>query len=837
MSAFALSCLFTGCISLAFGLFVALTNLAARPNRLFGLVSLGIALWSIGLGFLTEAPDYQSAIRWLHVHYVGAILIPVLFLHFVLALLNRDRAFIRYSAYGFGSVLMFLNLSGKLADVVPKAPFSYYTAPLLTYPAFVAFFFSAVLYAHALLLKEYSTSVGQRREQLKYLFVGSAVGFVGSSTAFFPVFDWPIFPYGVYLVSLYILIIGYSIIRYRLMEITAIIHKGVAYGFLLAVIFIPTYLAVAASERATLYSVPPLLAGTLVAACGLWALLRQPRNIINLTFSLLCGAVGIWLFGSFMVYSSADEAEADFWSRCTYVGVVCIPAVFYHLTSCLVQHRMPGRLIATNYLLSMVFLLLLPTPYLLDGNFSYFWGHYPRAGLLHPLFLLYFGLASGWALFRIYQEHLAAQRINNGRDASHLRTLFWTFAVAYVSSLDFAQTYGHEFYPVGYVLASISILVATRTIIADQSLDSARVPPTPRTLLFVQTLGLIPVYIVVLLLIRLFTGTTQYLLTGILLATFLIFAGALAGIQKRVEKAIARLLFRERHDAYETLTEFSKAMVTILDLSTLTTTIMDTLVRALGIETISIFLLDKEKSHYYLAAAHGLDFDEMKTVTFTASASLPEYLARTRSIAMLEELRHDPHHPVEKAVLDSLRHLRAELCIPLVNKDSLIGFFNFGHRIDRRMYSEADLALLTTLAQNAAVALDNALLYDDLRRSRMLMRRTDRLRSLETIAGGFAHEIRNPLTSIKTFVQLAPERKHDDEFIRHFSQIVHEDVLRIERLIQEILDYARYMEPKFSLESLNDVVASYLYFVEVKGREQKHRGREGPSPRPAERHA
>ena len=56
------------------------------------------------------------------------------------------------------------------------------------------------------------------------------------------------------------------------------------------------------------------------------------------------------------------------------------------------------------------------------------------------------------------------------------------------------------------------------------------------------------------------------------------------------------------------------------------------------------------------------------------------------------------------------------------------------------------------------------------------MRRTDRLRSLETIAGGFAHEIRNPLTSIKTFIQLAPDRKDDDEFMRDFSRIVLDDV-------------------------------------------------------------
>ncbi|MGH7254260.1 MAG: histidine kinase dimerization/phospho-acceptor domain-containing protein, partial [Nitrospirales bacterium] len=121
-----------------------------------------------------------------------------------------------------------------------------------------------------------------------------------------------------------------------------------------------------------------------------------------------------------------------------------------------------------------------------------------------------------------------------------------------------------------------------------------------------------------------------------------------------------------------------------------------------------------------------------------------------------------------------------------------------------------DLNLLTTLAQNAAIAMDNALLYEDLKRSQLLMRRTDRLRSLETIAGGFAHEIRNPLTSIKTFIQLAPERKDDPEFMEHFGKVVGDDVDRIERLIQEILDYARYMEPKFTEEDLNEIVTSCL---------------------------
>ncbi len=335
MSVFALSCLLTGCISLAVGLFVTLNNPTARTNRLWGLVSASVAIWSIGLGFLTGATDNQGATRWLHVHYVGAILIPVFFLHFVQVLVNKGQALILYGGYVLSGVFLFLNFTGRLADVVPKAQFSFYTAPLAAYPAYVIFFFTTVLYAHILLLREYYVSSGQKREQLKYLFFGSTVGFIGGSTAFFPVFDWPIFPYGIYLVALYVLIIGYSIIRHRLMDIAVVIHKGVAYGFLLAAIFIPTYLAVAASERATLYSLPPLLAGTLIVACGLWVLMKKPDSLVNITFNLVWAPSGSgcsassWSIPRPMKRRRISGPGACMWASCTSLPrSITLPAAF-----------------------------------------------------------------------------------------------------------------------------------------------------------------------------------------------------------------------------------------------------------------------------------------------------------------------------------------------------------------------------------------------------------------------------------------------------------------------------------------------------------------------------
>ena len=156
------------------------------------------------------------------------------------------------------------------------------------------------------------------------------------------------------------------------------------------------------------------------------------------------------------------------------------------------------------------------------------------------------------------------------------------------------------------------------------------------------------------------------------------------------------------------------------------------------------------------------------------------------------------------------------LVIPLMTRETLIAFALLQSPIKSPMLMPMTMELLSAMAQGAANALDSLLIYEDLRQSQTLMRRTDRLRSLEIIAGGFAHEIRNPLTSIKTFIQLAPERKDDNQFIIEFSRIVLDDVHRIERLIQEILDYARYMEPQLTDEDLNDIVTSCLYFIQVK---------------------
>lgn len=813
---------FTSLTTLLLGLSVYFYKHGSSVGRIFLLYCLSISWWSFFQIWHHNSPDKDAAVLAARLMTAGgSFLIPSLFVHFVHLLLDIRRKWILRVSYTISFVFAFFSITSSymIADATPRFYLRHLLIPGPLYSYAVLFFVSCIGYGHYELYKAYSNSFGFKKNQLAYLFWSSLLGYTGGSANFLLVFDINIpllNPFGTYAVTLYVAATTYAIAKYRLMDITVVFHKGLAYGLLLTTILAPAYLAVLIGHWATVYAIPSLLAGTLVVACGLWIVLKHPRSTTHLTFGLVCFGVSIWLFGFFMIYSTTDDKKALFWGKFIYLGVVYIPAFFYHFCASFLERPKDNTLILSNYLVSTAFLLLIPTAYLINGQYVYFWGLYPKAGVLHPLFLVYFAWVSGLALQKLYLGYKAKEETDPLK-ATRIKYIFWSFAVGYIASIDFAQTYGLEFYPLGFFFVSLWISTVSYAIVKHQLLDISVITKI-RARPYARALTLITLfYFVTLMLIRVFTGSMEYLLAGILIITLAILAESLEDLRKKMEKVVGQALFKEKYNAYETLTAFSKTLVTILDLKSLTEEIIRALVKVIGIRTASLYLLDKEKNSYMLSASYGLNGGGRRSEPkLNAGDGLPHHLASVRSILVREELEHAPNQMVLQPILSILQAIESDVCIPLINKDRLIGFCNLGPRTSRQMYSQEDLNLLTTLAQNAAIALDNAMLYEDFKRSQTLMRRTDRLRSLETIAGGFAHEVRNPLTSIKTFIQLAPERKDDAEFMGPFTEVVLEDVHRIERLIKDILDYARYMEPKFMEDDLNDIVESCLHFMEIK---------------------
>lgn len=90
------------------------------------------------------------------------------------------------------------------------------------------------------------------------------------------------------------------------------------------------------------------------------------------------------------------------------------------------------------------------------------------------------------------------------------------------------------------------------------------------------------------------------------------------------------------------------------------------------------------------------------------------------------------------------------------------------------------------------------------------IRRADRLSSIGTLSAGMAHEIKNPLVTIKTFTQLLPKQHDDPDFQRTFFNLVGQEVQRIDTIVNRLLKFARPTAVALSRISLHDVVENSL---------------------------
>jgi PAS domain S-box-containing protein len=94
------------------------------------------------------------------------------------------------------------------------------------------------------------------------------------------------------------------------------------------------------------------------------------------------------------------------------------------------------------------------------------------------------------------------------------------------------------------------------------------------------------------------------------------------------------------------------------------------------------------------------------------------------------------------------------------------------------------------------------------------IRRTDRLASLGTLSAGMAHEIKNPLVSIKTFAQLLPERYAESDFRETFSGLIVHEINRIDTLVNQLLRFARPTKPLLRPMHLHETLEKTLLLVQ-----------------------
>jgi signal transduction histidine kinase len=441
-------------------------------------------------------------------------------------------------------------------------------------------------------------------------------------------------------------------------------------------------------------------------------------------------------------------------------------------------------------------------------------------GPVYPFFSIYlisYIILGFIFLIRTFQNAIGLVRL---QIKYCLLGMFFTSSLAFITNLFLPMAGISKFNWLGPSFPMIMVGFTAYSIVKHRLMDINIVLKKGTTYVFLLLLLYIPSAILILLCQKVYFKEINYLFSAIILSLLLLVAFFFHQIKPGTEKAVEYLLFKNKYDYRETLGKFSKAMVSILDLQSLSKRIIDTIAQTMGVEKASLFLLNEEKGGYVLQESRNIKIASPIPL-LPKGNPLPHYLQKIEEIIVREELIKGAHLPELKGVIDQMSLLEAEVSIPLISKGRLIGMINLSHKFNKDIYSHEDIELLSTLANQTSIAIENAKLYEDLKQSKSYMRRADRLASLGTLTAGLAHEIRNPLVTIKTFIQLLPERLEDEEFRKHFLNIASSEVDRISSLITELLDFARPSDPKLEFEDINSILDGMILLASTETKKKQ----------------
>lgn len=492
---------------------------------------------------------------------------------------------------------------------------------------------------------------------------------------------------------------------------------------------------------------------------GLFVYSRNRQGGMHRSWLRLCLATSLWAAATGFMIQSASAGWAFLWARIGQVGLSIIPAFFLQFTLTLVNgHDERQRLLRWNLRVAAVFALLGMTSLMIrDLQAELSLPFYPVAGPFYGLFVLWFFglfLTSLWLLLKAY-------RLQVGYRRNQLRYVILASLIGFVSFLStIPLTFRILIPPLGSGLLIFYALISY-TILRWRLMDISIVIKNTLiyTVLYSILVGLF-VVVVVFLGQWLFYGP-QALDKRVLwmcIVALSIVTAIVRPLDTWLTHLTDRLLFQRKYEWQKTLKEASRGMAKVTSVERL----LKLMAHFIGmrIRVTHVGILHRSSDDYTLKVSRGRD-KRPEGLTVSRDNPLAEWLEEKKELLTAGEVQHwlrgeklFPHRTVLRRSLEEIQRemekLGAEVCIPAYSKSQMSGFLVLGEKLSGGSYTQEDLDLLSTLANEGAIALENAQLYEQLfermRQIEDLYQREHRLFIHTAVALAAAVDARDPYT-------------------------------------------------------------------------------------------
>jgi signal transduction histidine kinase len=521
----------------------------------------------------------------------------------------------------------------------------------------------------------------------------------------------------------------------------------------------------------------------------------------------------LWLFDFAQYFQPMPRADAMYWARITLMLSVLINPMLFHSMCALMQNqRRYSGWIGAAYVAALLFMVLIWRGHVIVGLKPVaamdHYVHYNRA--VYPLIGLHIAC---WQLFG------AGLLVVKARETTgYKRTQLFYFIVAWAivflttTAIMLPLEYDLNVPPFGFLVLPVNFAfmayVMAKTRLADFNVVIARVLLHTVTLVVVVLASLVFIGGITLA-DPTFLNASQILFTiSLVVVIGLALATGLPRFLPRAERLMQERMFGKRYGYQDALASLVKDLTRLPNIDEVLVTVATALHAQMQVARVLILMQDPLSGNYPLTAQSGLgSHEEPDALMLPEHSAVVTWLEQNRDTLVRDEIaRRVPAHTMNVLAAE-MNRLGVSVCVPMIVEERLTGLIGLGEKANRDMFFVTDLRLLETLATEVTLAMKY-------RRMEEQVFRSNKLIELGTIAAGVAHEIRNPLASIRTFAQLMPVKMDDPEFKDEFSKLVLKDVDRITKVIESMLAFARPTQQTIAEHTANELVEEALLLVQ-----------------------
>jgi signal transduction histidine kinase len=231
----------------------------------------------------------------------------------------------------------------------------------------------------------------------------------------------------------------------------------------------------------------------------------------------------------------------------------------------------------------------------------------------------------------------------------------------------------------------------------------------------------------------------------------------------------------------------------------------------------SLMLLDETRQWLELRASFGAGEGYIRKPRLNTEDSLLGIVVRRKKPMQVENVQTSSRYQhLEVARREGLVAL---LSVPLIFAGQAIGALSiyFGEPYS---FSNEEIRILSALAELSAIAIEKARLYERIVDVEEQLRRNEKLSALGLLAAEVAHEIRNPLTVMKMLYHSLDLRFPENDPRAQDARIIDEKINHLNRIVDQVLDFARTTEPRMAPVNLNELIDELSLLVRHKLKNQ-----------------